>query len=71
MGNLEQAKMYLQKSYEINPLMYQALHKLGVIAYQQKDLNLARQYFVKTLEVEPGFEPAVKAIILIDSLKTK
>lgn len=47
----ENAKTNLSKAYEINPNMYQALYKLGVIEFRQENLVKAQEYFLQALSI--------------------
>jgi tetratricopeptide (TPR) repeat protein len=71
MGDVENAKKYLLMSYEVNPALYHALFKLGVIEYEQGNYQRSKEYMLKAVEINPTFEPAQKAIISLDMLITE
>lgn len=47
----DKAKLNLQKAYELNPSMYQAIYKLGVIEFRQNNLIGAQEYFLQALRM--------------------
>jgi tetratricopeptide (TPR) repeat protein len=61
-GDVNKARYYLQKSFEMNPRLYQSLFKLGYIELQLGNLDGAKYYFQKTLEVNPGNAEATQLL---------
>ena len=41
-GEVEKAEYYLIKSYEMNPLLVESLHKLAILEFQREDYNIKR-----------------------------
>ena len=65
-GNFEEAKKYLQLSFQMNPRMYLSLFKLGIIEYQQGNLLEAKRYFEGAAQIEPNFEQAKTALMQLN-----
>jgi len=52
-GNLDHAKELYQKVLDLNPAHAESLHLLGVIARQQGDPQLGRQFIKKAIAIRP------------------
>ena len=46
--------------------MYQSYYRLGQIAALQKEYELARQYYFKALEINPGYLPVQEELATIE-----
>lgn len=60
-GDLENAKKYFLEAISYNSELYQSFYSLGVISYHEGDLKAAGVYFKKVLEINPGYDPALRA----------
>lgn len=61
-GKPDEAKQYLLRAEQYNSTPYLPYFGLGVIAYSEGDHALAKEYFEKSLAINPGFAQAKNAL---------
>ncbi|MCF8219372.1 MAG: tetratricopeptide repeat protein [Bacteroidales bacterium] len=54
LGNMEKAKEYLMKAYEINPEDHNTVQNLGIVFAQEKEYQKAIRFFKKAIELNPN-----------------
>lgn len=52
-GNLEEAEIFYKKVLEINPENDNALYFLGMIFYQSQQIDKAKEFFLKAIQLNP------------------
>ena len=55
---LEEAEGYADRALELNRFGTSALNTKGIIAFRRDDKNAAESYFVRAMEMDPGFGEA-------------
>jgi tetratricopeptide (TPR) repeat protein len=57
---LDEAERYLRKALELNPLLTDAVADFGFLFLKRGDLQRAREYFERALELEPQNSKALQ-----------
>ena len=55
MGNTDEFKALLQKATEMDPTNPELQYNLGVIASESKDMEGAKKYYTKAIELDPNY----------------
>ena len=56
----------LKKSLSLNPNGALANYHMGLVYYKNREYNKARDYVKKALEINPDFEDAEEARVMLD-----
>ncbi|MGB0733347.1 MAG: tetratricopeptide repeat protein [Pontibacterium sp.] len=64
-GQLEKAKIYFEKTIEINDKTPDAYTGLGIIARKQEDYAAAETYYNKALKADPNYAQAYTSLVVI------
>jgi len=65
---LPKAAKLLERAQHLDPLDYNVQYRLGLVYHLQERFRLARDRYLKTLELNPNFEPAKRNLQIVEEV---
>lgn len=67
-GQMDDAKIFFEKSLMIDPENSDALNNLGVLSFSNRNLISAKEYFMNALRLNPGDQSAKDNLVSVEQL---
>jgi len=63
---LDSAFLYFKKATDINQFYVQAIHNIGLCCEINKDIEMAKSYYKKAIEIDNNYSPSLTALNSLD-----
>lgn len=65
LNDMEAAKEYLFRAYQLEPRDYSTIQNLGIVYAQQQNFEMAIRFFKKAIEIDPNSENAYRNLMMV------